>query len=448
VRDEAVEVRTVRTRRDRALVRAFLSGIAFRLIGPFFGAAAVAVGTRGLGDAGFGVVAALVSVSTLVGFADLGVGLGLMTRLASADGRDDAHEMRVLVSSAWVTFLLSGAAIAAGGLTAALTLPWQRILGAQQMPADEVVTAVLASFLIMAVAVPAGLGQRILTGLQRGAAVSGWAFAGSVLTPLAVLAAAGLDLPLWAFVVAFAGMPVLVAVGQTLWVLGRSHVHLRPRRHLMSLRSVGGLMKLSGLFLVLNLSAALAYQTDTLIVAGVAGASAAAVFTVTLRLFGLVSGLLSSGTQQLWPAMAEAFQRGDVHWVRTRFIRVTGGTAVILTLLCLLLIAVGRPFVRIWAGPTLVPPVALLVAMALWTVYSVFMTQVSYLLNAAEIVGPQVIMALLTAAASLGLSLYLTHRIGISGPILGSLGAHLLCNGVPALLIARRLLREPRPGPA
>jgi O-antigen/teichoic acid export membrane protein len=177
----------------------------------------------------------------------------------------------------------------------------------------------------------------------------------------------------------------------------------------------------------------------------VAGAASAAVFAVVMRMFGLLTGLFSGGTQQLWPALVEAFQRGDLQWVRSRFIRVISATAGILGLLCLLLIFVGRPFVRVWAGPSLVPPMFLLICMAVWTVYGTFMSQVSYLLNAADVVAPQTVMAVSAAVATVGLSFVLTQRIGLVGPLIGSLVAHLIFNGVPALVLARRLLRDGPP---
>jgi O-antigen/teichoic acid export membrane protein len=438
---EATETQSIRTRRDRALLRAFVSGAALRLLGPVFGGAALAIGTRGLGDVRFGVVAALASVSALAGFADLGVGLGMMTSLAAADARQDVAQMRRVVSSAWITLLVSGSAIGIGGTVAALLLPWNRMLGAPQVPVAEIRWAVAASFLVVGVAVPAGIGQKVLSALQRGTLVNGWAFAGSVLTPAAVLAATVLRLPLWAFVVAFAGSPVAVAAVQTGWVLGRSHSYLRPVRAMVTLRSIRRLMRLSALFLVMNVAVSVSAQSSAIIVAGVAGAASAAVFAVVLRMFGLLTGLFSGGTQQLWPALVDAFQRGDLPWVRSRFFRVISATAGILGFLCLVLIVVGRPLVRLWAGPSLVPPMSLLIWMAVWTVYGAFISQVSYLLNAADVVAPQTVMAVAAALATVGLSFVLTQRMGLVGPVIGSFVGNLVFNGVPALVLAGRLLR-------
>ena len=96
----------------------------------------------------------------------------------------------------------------------------------------------------------------------------------------------------------------------------------------------------------------------------------------------------------------------------------------------------GRQNVR-----ALVPPISLLIAFALWNVYSLALTQCSYLLNAASIVGPQIGMATAMALVNIPLSIELTRRIGLSGPLYGSLISHVLFAGIPTVFLVRRVLR-------
>ena len=100
----------------------------------------------------------------------------------------------------------------------------------------------------------------------------------------------------------------------------------------------------------------------------------------------------------------------------------------------------GQTLIRWWVGDELVPPVSLLVAFALWTVYSLALTQCSYLLNAAAVVGPQIVMAVAMAVVNIPLSIVLTHELGIVGPLYGSLIAHVVCAGVPTVVLVRRVL--------
>jgi len=172
----------------------------------------------------------------------------------------------------------------------------------------------------------------------------------------------------------------------------------------------------------------------------VLGLSSVTVFKVSLTMFTLITGLFSGASQQMWPAMAESMSRGDIAWARSRFVRVAGGAVAASAIVCGVLVVIGPWVVRIWIGSSVVPSRSLLLAFAVWTVYSLGMGQASLVLNAARVVRPQLWMALLMAVVNLPLSIYLTHRVGITGPLIGSLIAHLVFAGVPTVVLVRRTL--------
>jgi O-antigen/teichoic acid export membrane protein len=439
----AAEIAEVRSRaRDRALRASMVSAVLMKLLATSFGVASVAISVRVLGDTQFGVLATLSTLSGLMAFADFGIGSGLMTQLAIADGHGDVQRARAIVSAAFSSMLTLGLLVALLGVLAAVILPWNGILGAPAIDAGDLRNTVVAFFVVAGLAIPAGIGQRMLMGLQRGLAANCWLVAATTVSLVGVFIAAVTRAPLRWFVLASMGLPVIVAAIQSAWVLGRSHTHLRPARRLVTRALLRSLAGVSGLFLVLNVAVAVAYQSDVVIVASTLGASSAAVFAVGLRMFGVVSGTLAGASQQMWTAMAEAFARGDVSWIRSRLVRLVLGTLAVSVPSALLLVVLGRPLARMWVGPELIPSLGLLSTFALWTVYSLTMTQVSFLLNAAQIVTPQVIMALSMTAANLVLSLHLTRHIGITGPLVGSLIAHIIFSGVPTVLLAVRVLRK------
>jgi O-antigen/teichoic acid export membrane protein len=428
--------------RDRALRASMASAVLVKLLTIGFGAASVAVSVRALGDTQFGVLATFSTLFGLMAFADFGIGSGLMTQLAIADGHGDVQRARAMVSAALSGMLAFGLLVAVLGAVAAVVLPWNRILGAPLMDIGEVRTTVVLFFVFAGLAIPAGIGQRMLMGLQRGLAANCWLLAGATASLAGVFIAGATRAPLRHFVLASMGLPVIVAAIQSMWMLVSSHAYLRPTRRLVTRALLRSLASVSGLFLVLNVAVAVAYQSDVVIVASSLGAGSAAVFAVGLRMFGVVSGTLAGASQQMWTSMAEAFACGDVTWIRSRFFRIIFGTLAVSVPAAILLIVLGRSVARIWVGPELIPSLGLLAAFALWTVYSLAMTQMCFLLNAAQIVAPQVIMALSMTAANLVLSLYLTRHIGITGPLIGSLTAHIVFSGVPTIFLAVRVLRE------
>src|SRR3954451_19581095 len=127
---------------DRARARyhrAFLSAITMALArGANFGAMLIVVplALHYLGPAGFGIFATVVAVTTMLGFADLGLGNGLINTVAEAHGRNDAAELRRQVSTAFV--LLAGLAAALGITLAAVYrhVDWATILSASHTHAS------------------------------------------------------------------------------------------------------------------------------------------------------------------------------------------------------------------------------------------------------------------------------------------------------------------------
>jgi O-antigen/teichoic acid export membrane protein len=428
--------------RDRALTAAMASAVVTKLLTAGFGFASVAISTRAIGETQFGVLATLSTLTSLLAFADFGIGSGLMTQVAIADGRGNLRHVGALVSAALTSALALGSLVMVLGILAAVLLPWTRILGVPGSDEGNLRISVALFLFFAALAIPASIGQRILIGLQRGMAANMWLLVGASASLLGVLVSAAAHLPLWCFVLASMGLPVVVAAVQSTWVLSRSQAHLRPSRSLVTRASLRSLAGVSGLFLVLNVTVAVAYQTDVLIVASTLGAGSAAIFAIGLRMFGVISGVLSGASQQMWASMAEALARRDVTWVRSRFLRIILGTLAISLSTAILLVALGRPLARIWVGPELTPSLGLLTAFAFWTVYSLAMTQISFLLNAAAIIGPQVVMALSMSVANLLLSLYLTRHLGITGPLIGSLTAHAVFSGIPAVILTARILRQ------
>lgn len=430
-----------RRARDQALRRSVTSGAGVRLLTLVFSLLTVSASVRALGDSAFGAVATLGTVIAVAGFADLGLGLGLMTRLAQSHGEDEGALAKPLVSSALALLVPLGLVVALIGTVSAVVLPWDRLLGSPGIPPEQITESVVIFAISMGLALPASIGQRVLLGTQRGTLANRWSLAASSAQLGAVLAVVSAHAPVPAFILATITVPVLVSCVQSIRVL-RGAEQLTPARSEASRQMAGELLRVGGLFLALNVAVAVSYQSDTLIVSTILGASTAAVFAVGLRMFGTMSSVFETALQQFWPALAEAFARDDLGWVRRRFRLALVSSTAVLAGLSALLVLFGQPVARLWVGPSLVPPMGLLVAFAAWTVYSQAMSQCSVLLNAARVVRPQVVMATAMTCTNLPISIVLTRQIGLAGPLVGSLVAHILCAGVPTVVLVRRALRD------
>jgi O-antigen/teichoic acid export membrane protein len=171
-------------------------------------------------------------------------------------------------------------------------------------------------------------------------------------------------------------------------------------------------------------------------------AAEAAIFVLASRLFSLVGGTIGLAGQQLWSALSDAIHRGDAAWARSRFYSTLRISTAITTVACVFLVVAGRPIVHIWAGASRVPPLSLLIILAIYTVYSTTVNQASYLLAAVEKVSVIATCGVVMAIVNLAVSIWLTRVYGVTGPILGSVIALLLVMTVPLLWMLRGQVRD------
>ena len=407
---------------------------------------AVPLVSNHLGSEQLGLWVLLVSAVALLGFADLGIGNGLLNVLADSHGRDDTDRAVDSVSSAFVALL--ALAVGLGVLFGLLYpfVPWATLLNATGSAADAAGPAVAVFTLSVLISMPLGIGQRIHLAYQEGWRASAWSAAGSLASLAGVVVAALLDTGLIGFLIAMLGGLPLAYLLETIVVFAFEHQHLRPRLSRATREAGIRVLRTGFLFFVLALAIAVAYQSDSLVIAHYLGAAAVTTYALPLRLFLLAPTALTVLVTPLWPAYGEALARRDIPWVRATLRRSLGAALGITVLPSLLLIVIAPPLLHLWVGDDVDPPLSMLVAMALWAVVSSISNALAMFFNGASAIRFQVIIATGMAALNLVLSIVLVQSIGIAGPMWGSVVAQSLIVLLPELIVIRRVLRHPHGG--
>lgn len=387
--------------------------------------------------------ATITSTVTLLVFADCGIGNGLLNAISESDGKNDQESAISYVSTGLFVLL-------AVALFAALCLwfsypfvPWARIFNLTSPVAIQEAGPAAAIFILCFLAqLPLGVVQRIQSGLQEGFFTQMWSAAGNLLGLLGLLAVIRFHAGLPFLVLAVAGAPVLSGLLNAVTVFGVQRPWLRPRLDHISCAAARRILHLGFLFFIMQIAGAVGYQTDNLIIAQVLGATAVTQYAVPFRLFAIIPAVLSMVIMPLWPAYAEASARGDVEWVKATLRRsMLLGLAVAIPA-NLLLIGLGRPIIRLWVGPQIVPSFLLLVGLATWAVFCGVSGPLAMFLNGIGFIRVQAICGVLMAVSNLGLSIYLTRHIGVSGVIYGSIVSQTVFIFIPYFWYLPRLLSE------
>jgi O-antigen/teichoic acid export membrane protein len=415
---------------------------AARVIGLLASLITVPLTFRYLGPERYGLWMVLISIISVMSFADFGIGNGLINAISEAYGKDDRHLAKEYITSASVMLLGIAAFLALVGAVGYPLVPWMRLFNVKSgAVAAEGAQAFLVLYCWFALSVPLGVITRAQAGLQQGYFPQIVGAFGSILSLLALLWVIALkgSLALLVFASTFGTIAATVVNG---WILFREHPWLVPAWHAYRANSAVKIFKLGLMFFVLQCAFTVAYTSDNIVIAQILGAASVAAYAVPQKLFSFVSMVVGVAITPLWPAYGEALARGDVTWVRRAFLgSLWLGLAITVTA-CTLLAIAGPWILKVAVGKSLHAPMSLLIVLAVWGVVSAVSVVISTLLNGAGVLKAQTVVVVIASLSNLALSIFLTRRLGVMGVCLGSIITQLAISIPLFLWLIRKLFRD------
>jgi O-antigen/teichoic acid export membrane protein len=396
-----------------------------------------------LGNERYGMWLTMSSLVATLGPLDLGIGLGLLTVVSDAYGRDDREAARRAISTAvaMLTMIAALAVVAFG--VAYFVIPWAGVFHVSSPTAvSEAGPAAAVLFGAFALGLPLGIVGQVQLAHQSGYISSAWAIAGNLGSFIALIAIIMLhgSLPLLVLALTFVG---LIAAALNGWFLfRRQRPWLMPRLRDVDLRAGRALLKTGAFFMVLQLAGMAAYGIDNIVISQILGADAVPEYAVPVKIFTLAPTLLSFALIPLWPAYRESMARGDAAWVKRTLRRSILLAAAFNIPSSLILIMAGPFLLHLWVGSAIHPTLILLVGLGTWTIMNTLNGPFAMLLNGANIIGFQAVCSILMAIANVAISIILVQHIGVSGAVWGSVIAQFVFILIPEIWYVRRLLRR------
>ena len=215
-----------------------------------------------LGSERYGMWMTIGSITLMLGFADFGIGNGVLNVVADANGRDDRRLGREAVSSGF--FLLSFVGIGLLVIFAVVStlVPWARVYNVTAPEAmSEAGPATAVFFLVWVLNVPLGVVQRAQLGYQRGFVNYIWQAAGSCLALAGAILAIKADAGLPWLVLALTGGPLLAVALNCIVEFGWSSPWLRPAWSFVSRSAARLILRLGLWFFVIQLAMTLGYAS-------------------------------------------------------------------------------------------------------------------------------------------------------------------------------------------
>jgi O-antigen/teichoic acid export membrane protein len=375
----------------------------------------------------FGVWMMLSSLLAFLAFADLGVGNGVLNRITHAHATQDNVMLRRTVFSGYVVTAAVGVILLLSWLC---WLQWSAeptVLAGDiaVVHRPEVLNALSAFVVVLAVNVPASLVQRMQLGMQEGY----WNGLVQLLCAITTLIAVPLTLhsggAVAVLVLATLGVQAAGNVLNTLIWLGR-HQFLRMEswQGAIDAKTFVDLLRSGSLFFMLQVAAAFAFQSDAIVITQTLGQIAYGDFAVVQKLFLFVSTLLASAIAGLWPAFGDAVARKDTEWAIKTLRRGAVFTAMI-SIIGVSVLTIAMPWLlETWMADMVKLSWPLIAALAVWTVIESTASVLAAYMNGANILRAQVLIAIVMALAAFGGKWILVPWVGVVGATLSTILAY------------------------
>jgi O-antigen/teichoic acid export membrane protein len=397
---------------------------------------------RYLGTERFGLWMTINSFLAIAGFADFGLGNGLLNSVAKSYGKDDAEGIKRALSSALAFLCIISAIILGVFLSVYRFIPWADFFRVTSPAARfEAGPTLLVFAICFALNLPAGVIQRTQMGLQEGFRTNIWQLVGSVLALVGLFIGIWLQVGLPTLVFAVAGAPLIATALNAIFFFG-SRPDLKPRWNLVSKDTTKQIMSVGVLFFALQIVVAIAYSADSLVVARTLGAVNVTAYVIPQRLFSLITTVVAMLVTPLWPAYAEALSRGDTVWVRHALYRSMFFVLIGTTVASLLLLLASHQLIFWWAGPTVNPPLLLLVGLAVWAVMESCGSALAAFLNGSGVLHFQIVTAGVFGISCITAKIYLARHVGIAGLPWATIFTWGLLNFLPLMFYVRWKFRQ------
>lgn len=405
---------------------------------------------RLLGHELYGQWLVILSLTSYLGLASLGMGQTVANRIAEAAARGQRDAVGEIVSTGFFCYAAIGITLAAALCAMA---PW---LGRHYFNHSSAAIEAFALYAgLSALSFPLKVHQMTLRGFQRvdrERAIETGAAAARIALTIAALTA-GLKL---ATVALINGGATLIAAA----VAGVKAVALDPaawpRPDRFSLRLLREMVKPSAAFLSLQVGLALIMGIDNLVIGYALGASEVTRYAVSMRLMWMSAGLFSAAIGALTPTVtaSHALDRGDL--IARGFLLSTRAGVFYAAAGAALLWLVGPAFIRLWAGPGVLPDRATYSLQIAFFALTVWVSPAATVLWATTRHYRWAAMTIFEGALNLALSLWAVRHFGLAGVIGATIAASLLTNFwyIPASaasmleITPRRAAAEIAPGAA
>lgn len=385
----------------------------------------------------------LVGLGALIPVGALGVDAPIMNTVAASESpASDLHLRRVLVTTLRVLVAAAAILLVIVVVMSVFSL-WAPLLGESLLPGTGAIAAAVC-VVLWAIAMPFGIGQRVLAGLGKNhvtIAISGLQ-SPVVLLVLLFSLWIGTDAGSFVPVVSYAATLMIAIIAAVIASrLIRPNLWQAIKETPFVRRFPGGkILDQAWPMTVIMIALPLSMQTDRLILSHAAGSAELAQYNLAAQMYFPIGALVSAAGFTLWPRFAAARARGHDESP----LRLTIVFGAIAAGMCLAVSLISGWLAAFASGGEVSLSLLLILSFSAWMIIQGFQYPMGMYLTDKKGLRFQALMVTLMVPVTLGLSWVLAVQLGAPGPVIGSALGVLFFQVLANVIYVRRRARRTR----
>jgi O-antigen/teichoic acid export membrane protein len=223
-------------------------------------------------------------------------------------------------------------------------------------------------------------------------------------------------------VILFGAVPVLVLAALSVWAFRGPYAQFKPSLKEVSWTKAKDIMNLGSKFFVIQIAGIIIFSTDNLIISHFIGPETVTGYHISFRYFGLLITIFAMLSVPIWPAYTEAYQQGDLQWIKKinkRFIKVWLFSLPVI----LIMFMVSPQVYSLWVGEEVIISWKLSAIMALYTATLTWGTIFVTFINSTGKLRMQTICSIIAGLINIPLSIFIIQHtsLGSAGVMLATI---------------------------
>jgi len=406
---------------------------------------AMPLAIRALGPERFGVFAMLSSSLIWISSANIGLGNSLVIAISKAVAIDDLRAQTRAISSAFFAVIgISIVILLSMGIIHSQFDILHYLGGQYQIYSSDITTGFWWLVCCMIIHLILDVFEGAQSGYQEIHIVNIAGMFGQVFSAITLLlvvfchAQSIVSLIICLYV--FSIIPRLL---NALFSVTMVRPHLFPQPRYYSHTALSSLLSTGMAFTLMGIAYFLKHQCSILLVGYMLGPVSVAGYAIMINITLLAFGIISMQMRPLLPALTDAWARQDYKWVKQTYIKILHYTMWYAIAVGVILALFGKPIIRVWYGPQMMPSVYLQIAIGIGFILQAWESCHITVLMGLGYVWPPILAFLCQSVLMLVIAIPLIHKFGAAGAACAICITVLVINCWLLPIMLQRVLRHP-----